>query len=61
MCIECLCPLWTLAESCPEFVPEAGSDEAETVVMGRWDLGRDNDSPENTPCPTVGSGEAELW
>jgi hypothetical protein len=42
-------------------LPEAGSGEAETVVLGRGNLGRDEDSPENTPCPRVGSGEAELW
>lgn len=40
---------------------EVGSGEAETSVMGRGDLGRDENSPENTSRPRAGSGEVELW
>jgi hypothetical protein len=31
------------------------------VFLTRDGLGRDEDSPENIPCPRAGSGEAELW
>jgi hypothetical protein len=31
-----------------------GSGEAETTDLGRGDLGRDEDSPENVPCPRAG-------
>jgi hypothetical protein len=40
-------------------LPEVGSGEAETVVLGWGDLDRDEDSLENTPRPRTGSGEAE--
>jgi hypothetical protein len=30
------------------------------VVLGRWDLVRDVDSPEYVPCPRAGSGKAVL-
>jgi hypothetical protein len=40
--------------------PEVGSGEAKTSVLGRGDLDRHEDSPENTPCLRAGSGEAEL-
>ena len=40
---------------------ETGSGEAETVVMGREDLGWDEDSTEYVPCPRQGPGEAKLW
>jgi hypothetical protein len=42
-------------------LPEAGSGEVETAVLGRGALSRDDDSLENTPYPRAGSGEAELW
>jgi hypothetical protein len=42
-------------------LPEAGLGEAETAVLGRGDLGRDEDSPENIPCLRACSGEAEFW
>jgi hypothetical protein len=40
---------------------EMGSGEAETIVPGRGNLGRDEDSPEYVPCPKADSGKAELW
>jgi hypothetical protein len=63
MHIECSCPLWTSAESCPRF-----------VFLTRGGLGRGGDccsggkgprlgrgfSPKNTPYPRAGSGEAGL-
>jgi hypothetical protein len=42
-------------------LPETGSGEAETVVLGRRGLDWDMDSSEYVPCPRAGSGEAELW
>jgi hypothetical protein len=38
-----------------------GSGQAETTILGREDLGWDEDSPKYVPCPKVGSGEVELW
>jgi hypothetical protein len=34
---------------------ETGSGEAEIVILGRGDLGWDEDSLENTPYPMAGS------
>jgi hypothetical protein len=42
-------------------LPDTGSGEAETVVLGREDLGWDEDSTEYVPCQRAGPGEAELW
>jgi hypothetical protein len=41
--------------------PETGSVEAETVVLGRGYLDRDEDFSENTPCSRAGLGEAGPW
>jgi hypothetical protein len=42
-------------------LPEAGSGEAETSVLGGGDLDRDDDTPESIPCPRASSGEVEFW
>jgi hypothetical protein len=42
-------------------LPETGSGEAETTVLGRGDLDRDEDSLEYVPYLRTGSSEAGLW
>jgi hypothetical protein len=55
------CRLWLSFALGLSSLPEAGSGEAEIAILARGDLGRDEDSLENTPCLRAGSGKAELW
>jgi hypothetical protein len=55
------CRLWVSFVLGLSFLPEMGSDEAETGVLGKGDLSRDEDSSENTPCLWAGSSDTELW
>jgi hypothetical protein len=63
MRIECLCLLRPSSETRLGLSssPKTGLGEAETLVLGRGDLGRDEDSPEYVPCSRAGSSETELW
>jgi hypothetical protein len=59
MRIECGCPSTDFGWVLP-FLPEAGSVEANTAVLGRGDLDQDGDSLKNMPRSRIGSGEAEF-
>jgi hypothetical protein len=62
MCIECSYRLRTSAKSYlgVVFLTGDGLERGRDSGSGERDLGRYEDSPENTPYPRVGSVEAEL-
>jgi hypothetical protein len=61
--IEWSCLLWPSAESClgVVFLAQDRLEWGKESVLGRGDIGQNENSPRYVPCPRAGSSEAELW